>query len=174
MRYFVFAFACAATPLGAESFCGMQDAEAVLARLDNIWQLDGAVSVETETLSLLEEESGIVVISGGLVDAPAVRRFTDAIVAPEIGRIYDVDGVDDILAAVEAEWIADAVSATPCGPEDLPQLSATFARGAEVSGRITLVPYFTDQVVMIVEAELTGDWGLAFLTQAALLVPGAP
>ena len=83
--------------------------------------------------------------------------------------VYDVDGVDDILATAEVDWIADHVSAPPCGPETLPQFTGTFASGDDVEGRVTLVAYFTDAVILIVEAELKGDWGLAFATTASLM-----
>ena len=84
---------------------------------------------------------------------------------------YSVDHVDDILETVEAEWIADAVSETPCGPEDLLQLTAPLDLPPRMAGTVTLIPYFSDRVVIIAEVEMRGDWGLGFVTMAALLTP---
>jgi hypothetical protein len=38
-------------------------------------------------------------------------------------------------------------------------------------GTLTIILYFTDQIVMISEAEVTGDWGIAFVTEVGLLTP---
>ena len=87
------------------------------------------------------------------------------------GPVYDVDAVDDMLATVEADWIADAVSLTPCGPDDLLQLSTVIDVQDVAQGTLTIIPYFTDQIVMISEVEVTGDWVIAFVTEVGLLTP---
>ena len=83
--------------------------------------------------------------------------------------IYDVDGVDDILETTGSEWIADAVSLTPCGPDGLLQPTADFAFDELVTGQVTVIPYFSDSMLMIVEARLRGDFGVAFITTSTLM-----
>jgi hypothetical protein len=77
--------------------------------------------------------------------------------------------LDDILDTVDAAWIADEVSGTTCGPEELPQLTASYELSEALNGRLTVIPYFSDRAVLILEAEWRGDWGIAFITLAALL-----
>ena len=152
----------------ADSLCGVTAQEA-LPQIIGAWTYEGAVSVETETLSIVEPDTGRAIVGGdGSFAAPPVSRWIAAPVDLRGEVVYDVDQVDDLLETVEAAWIADAVSLTPCGPEGLPQLTAEFMN-EELTGQVTLLPYFTDLSVMIVEAELRGEWGLAFITTAALM-----
>ena len=165
-------------PAAAASLCGEADAEALLSRLAGAWQGAPRVSIETETLSVVREgevESHALGAEGGFV-TPLVEGFTGApvMLALSATPVQDVDGVDDLLDTVEAADLADLLSDTPCGPEALPQFTGRFAVPGQVSGEVTLIAYFDDRVLMLTEAELTGDWGLAFTTTAVLLTPAAP
>jgi len=178
LRSVVLCFALAG-PVSAESLCGVTDQDAVLGAIAGSWGLEGSSALETETLSMVEPVVGAAVIGadGQVVSAevlqgavvPDIALDDDSPAVEVTESPYDVDQVDDILETVEADWIADAVSATPCGPEGLTQLAYTYAFETEATGRVTLIPYFTDQVLMISEAELKGDWGLAFFVSAVLL-----
>ena len=156
----------------AASLCDVP-AEEALAALAGEWSGPGAVSIETETLSVVEDAPfQLTLTADGLASEGSFSAWVSDPVMLEPGVVYDVDGVDDILATLEAEWIADDVSLTPCGPEALPQVSAEIEVAPDFNGRVTLVPYFTDQVIMIFEYEFRGDWGLAFVTEGALMTLG--
>jgi hypothetical protein len=162
----------AATSAHAESLCGWTDEADIRAAMVGIFTQEGAMSIETETLSVTQaiEDSDVVLDPAGWVMLPMVENWLGHGLETALsGVIYDVDGVDDLLAAVEAEWIADAVGDTSCGPEDLPQVSGVFGTGEDVSGRVTVIPYFSDRMVLLTQTEVRGDWGLAFLTTAVLL-----
>ena len=166
--------ACWAGGAGAESLCDVTDG--VFDRLAGDWAGAVTASVETETLSVTDEVMpGLSTLSADgafgidfiqdLVGAGAVVRLTHGAV------VHDVDGVDDLLDTTETAWMADALSDTPCGPEALPQLSGTVDHGPDLTGTLTLIAYFDDRVLMLSELEYRGDWGLAFVTAAALLEP---
>ncbi|WP_281982386.1 hypothetical protein [Thalassorhabdomicrobium marinisediminis] len=159
-----------APPLHAESLCGVSDVDFILDQIEGRWAADGNVSVESETLSVFKPLPDVVVIGP---DHRLTTRMTRNMgLTPELdvaAAPYDVDAVDDMLDTVEAAWIADAVSDTPCGPEELTQLSAEVRVDDVITGHVTLIPYFTDRVVLIAEVETRGDWGLAFVTHGLLL-----
>lgn len=172
MKFALIGLILTASGAQAESLCGVTDAAVVFGHLQGDWTLTGAISVETETLSVVEVTNG----TAQFMQDRAVILTHDggagiAVSLGLLGAAYDVNGVDDILETVEAEWIADAVSTTPCGPDGLLQLSATSNANENETSRVTVVPYFSDKVVVIIESELTGDWGLGFITIAALLIP---
>lgn len=164
----------------AQSLCDQRDPAKVMEALVGLWRGDVAVSVETETVSATEvmdagrhwmrEDGGFVTyLIAGWTEAPVDLALSEA-------PIYDVDGVDDLLETTSREVFADLLSDTPCGPETLPQMTGQFvsdlAEGeGSVTGAVTLIGYFEDRVLMLVEAELTGDWGLGFVTATALLTP---
>lgn len=159
-------------PVSADSLCGVAG-DVALAQLGGFWNVDGATSVELMNESVVGSYDGLALLktSGGFT-ASGIGRFNGDEVTLVARQVYDVDGVDDLLETVEAEWIADRVSETPCGPEALPQFSARFGDEETAwAGRVTLVPYFTDQIVLLAEIEMTGAWGIAFTTYAALLTP---
>ena len=173
MRRLALTLAVLAIPVHAESLCGWTDDAALRSALAGSWAYDGAWSFVTAS------DEGDPAIEGTAEIAQdgsiTVLGVTDVVMpelTPTLGdMVYDVDQVDDLLDTVNADWIADAVSATPCGPEDLPQLSAIYAVDEDLSGQLTLVAYATDQVVLLLEAEWRGDWGLAFVTAATLMTP---
>lgn len=173
---YVTALLAAAPAFAGESLCGVTDQAAVLSALAGDW--DGALSVQIEgdTLSVLRaDESGYSQIG---TDGVFVNSFLEPLLSQDPvltlwEQKLDVDRVDDLLEVTEREDIADAVSLTPCGPEALPQLTGLFQNGEELSGQVTLIPYFTDQIVMLILAETHGDLGYAEITGAALLTPDA-
>lgn len=157
----------------ADSLCEVTDKDTVLEAIAGSWIVAGDLSVETQTLSELGRFFGVAEIYdfGSLQfvfeGAPGPRLSLDKAQFP-----YDVDQVDDLVATAQADWIMDAVSATPCGPEALLQLTGDYrAEALSENGTMTLIPYFDDQIVLIAEIETRGDWGLAFVTMAALFRP---
>jgi len=133
------------------------------------WQGSGhrAAPYGQVVISPAGQFASVSVVEGAAI--PEVTLESDSAFMRDIGPVYDVDGVDDILETVEAEWIADAVSQTPCGPRQLLQLTADVDMGEQGGGAVTFIPYFSNQLVMISEVEIEGDWGIAFVTEAALL-----
>jgi len=157
----------------ADSLCGVTDPQAVFDAVQGTWVGRGSINVETETLSATEEPNQMVLAitpAGGLIFDPQAGGSTPLALEAE-GIVYDVDQVDDILETVEAEWIADDVSLTPCGPEGLLQLTVAIPLAEGETASVILLPYFSDRLVMIGEREMRGDFGLAFVTMAALLTP---
>lgn len=153
----------------AESLCGVTDEAAVFGALQGEWALSGSVSLETETLSVTRPNEGVATFRRDFFVVDIVEDgigTTGNLVAA--GQAYDVDQVDDILDTVEAEWIADNLSLTPCGPEGLLQLSSLVEEFGNLS-QLTVLPYFDDQMLVISESERKGDWGLAFVTFAGVL-----
>lgn len=169
MKYALISLLIGASTAQAESLCNVTDIDTVLSAIDGAWVATGAISIETETLSITEPfELAAMVnqdaqVSAGLLSNGYSIRLDD------LGPIYDVDQVDDMLDTVEAAWITEAVADTRCGPEGLLQLSGpiTSVQGSE--GTITLLPYFSDRIVIITEYEVKGDWGIGFVTVAGLL-----
>lgn len=153
----------------AESLCGVTDEAAVFAALQGDWNVSGSVSLETETLSVTRPNEGTAAFREDFVVVEIIEDGTGTTGnLATVGQVYDVDQVDDILETVEAEWIADDLSLTPCGPEGLLQLSSQVEEFGNLS-RLTVLPYFDDQILVISESERKGDWGLAFVTFAGLL-----
>ncbi len=169
MKYLAFIAALIAGSADAQSLCNVEAGPELMQSLSGEWTLEGAISVETETLSIVVPETDTATIADNTLAADIIDRWTGEALALEPGQVYDVDAVDDMLETVEAEWIADAVSLTPCGPEALPQMTGVLDDGDAITGQATLIPYFTDQIVLIVEVETIGTMGLAFVTAAALL-----
>ncbi|MBU2993522.1 hypothetical protein Q4555_13230 [Octadecabacter sp. 1_MG-2023] len=173
MRYVASFLICLTGTAQAESMCGWDEPTEIRAALAGDWIYKGAGSFVTASLDDQGEIDGAANITeAGDVAVDEITYTLMPLLRPELGDVvYDVDQVDDLLETVEAEWIADAVSMTPCGPDDLPQLSATYQITEALNGQLTVLPYATDQVVLMLEAEWRGDWGLAFVTIAALLTP---
>lgn len=179
MKFIVLFTALWAGAAQAESLCGVTDRQVVLDAIAGDWSARGATSVESETLSVVDQTAGRYVFDAqgrfssiiveAVAEPPAVVIDADSPTLGALGVFYDVDQVDDILETVEAAWIADEVSLTPCGPEELPQLQIILRDGEASSGVMVIVPYFSDKMVAISEVEMRGDWGLAFVTSAALL-----
>ena len=179
MRRFVYsiAFCFAGMAANAESLCTAQDPADVLAGLSGSWSREGAISVENATVSELRRirDETLVISDEGGYRTGLVEDLIGGDVALVLSDVppYDVDGVDDILDTVQRADLADILSDTPCGPETLPQFVATLAvlDGVEVTGTITLIPYFTDRVLEVTELELKASDTILFLTGAALLRP---
>ncbi len=161
--------------VAAESLCDVGGG--IIPRLAGVWDGTVAMSVETEALSVTDE--GLPVLSVLFDDG----RFGTAWMQDIVGAgetvtlsrsdgTYDVDGVDDLLETAEADWMADALSDTPCGPEALPQLRGAVDYAPDLTGDLTLIAYFDDRILMLAELEYRGDWGVAFVIAAALLEPG--
>ena len=164
-------FLClAVTPATAESLCGVTDTGAVLNAIDGAWVAEGAISIETETLSVTEPFELAAIVTQDATLSAGLLSNGYPIPLEDLGAVYDVDQVDDMLDTVEAVWIADAVSETLCGPEGLLQLSGVISGAEGHIGTVTLLPYFSDRIVVITEYELKGDWGIGFVTSAGLLV----
>ena len=161
-----------ATTAQSDSFCGVTDEAAVLDALQGHWVRAGATSIESVSISEVSPVSWPAEFGRtGEVDAWEVTTafaISDVVLGFD-GPIYDVDGVDDILETTGSEWIADAVSLTPCGPDGLLQPTADFAFDELVTGQVTVIPYFSDSMLMIVEARLRGDFGVAFITTSTLM-----
>ncbi|WP_143093045.1 hypothetical protein [Celeribacter neptunius] len=160
--------------LTGESLCGRRDAAAILAEIAGEWDSALSVQVEAETISTLREIEG----DWALIEADGsfLNAFLDELIGVPVQLAptetgYDVDQVDDLLATTEAAWIADALSETRCGPEDLPQLRAGFLAGAGLSGDVTLIPYFTDRVLMLFRIDYPGDWGHSEVIGTGYLTP---
>ena len=181
MKYAVFSLILTATGAQADSLCGVTDIDVVCAAMAGEWSMRGAMSVESVVFSVTDVTAGRVLITpDGVFSSVTV---VDGAEIPDVvtdenskslllgGPVYDVDVVDDMLETVEADWIADAVSLTPCGPDDLLQLSTVIDVQDVAQGTLTIIPYFTDQIVMISEVEVTGDWGIGFVTEVGLLTP---
>lgn len=169
------ALSLAALPaLAGESLCGRRDGVAILAELAGAWDNALTVQVETEGLSTLREIEGdwaLLEADGAFLNAFLDELIGAPVTLAFVEEGYDVDQVDDLLEATESDWIADALSETPCGPETLPQFRAGFKGGAGLSGQITLIPYFTDKALMLFQIDYLGDWGLSEVTGTALLTP---
>ncbi|MCA0043619.1 hypothetical protein [Celeribacter litoreus] len=164
----------AATPVIAEeSLCGWTDEAKVVRAIAGTFDSALAVQIEADLLSTRQ-------LVDDRVSVEADGHFTDAFLDELLGAplpltlgpvFYDVDAVDDLLETTGSDWIADAVSLTPCGPEGLPQLSAAFEAGEGLYGQVTLIPYFTDKIVMLIQMDYLGEWGMSEITGTALLTP---
>ena len=170
-------FLILAAPAQAESLCGVSDAERLKEVLAGRWERSAAISLESETVSMLRRtppEIAILTPEGGFA-----TEFIDSVtgmalpLTPTSRQRYDVDAVDDMLDTTETEEFADILSDTPCGPEDLPQLRGYMpaTEGMSASGTVTLIPYFDDRILEITELELKGEGALIFMTATALLTP---
>lgn len=166
-----------AAPLSAQSLCDVTDPDRIAAVLQGVWTQQGSVSIETETLSVtqgLNPQDRVDVSQTLDLRWPLTDQWLREALPLIATTPMDVDTVDDLLTTVDADWIADAVGDTRCGPENLPQYAATFDTGMAtgddtLSGTITLIPYFEDRVVLLAQIEMRGAWGLGFVTAASLL-----
>lgn len=179
MKKLLIGLAFFASPVNAESLCGEMDRQVLLDALAGEWQTLGLISIDSEIFSLLEnvhgnallEESGRFSSKESPIEGerPSVYVDENSVIFQDLGQVYDVDQVDDMIETVEADWIADEVSMTPCGPEGLLQLSTPVTIVDEVQSTLTLLPYFTDKIVVISEEEAKGEWGIAYVTKVTLL-----
>ena len=178
MKYLVLSCLVCAAPVSAESLCDLNDLDELRATLAGEWAAMGRTSVEATTLSVVQETTGFAVIDADgriasqdvAAHAPMPLVFIDGS-SPTLEvaqEPYDVDHVDDLLETVEAEWIADELSLTPCGPEELLQMSVPIVPTEDITVQVTLLPYFEDQFLLLSEGEVKGAWGIAFITKAAL------
>lgn len=147
----------------AQSFCGETDADMILAALVGEWEMRGGTSVEGVNVSVTEATIGHAVLDDQarfssrevLASEPMPLAYIDGF-SPTllpVEQVYDVDGVDNILETVDAEWIADDLSTTPCGPEGLVQFNLPVEASADLVAGVTLIPYFADKILWISEAK---------------------
>jgi len=162
---------CLAGPASAQNLCNERDEGRIAEILSGVWMHSGAGSFVTASDDAVGPVSGEIQIdAAGELNWAELTGVLLPAVTPVLGDMgYDVDGVDDLLATTEAEWIADELSDTLCGPAELPQLIARYEFSEDLSGQVTLIPYFEDRVLAILEAEWVGEWGIAFVTITTLM-----
>lgn len=162
---------CLAAPVAqAQSLCGVTDEDTVLGQIAGDWDVVGAMAIDTHIVSFVEPFEATVEINDlGMVRLDMNGMRGDNIFVDADEGSFDVDEIDGFLEDTQAEWIADAVSATPCGPEGLLQLRDTSDNPDADYNRVTFIPYFADQMVMIVEVETQGEWGIAFISMTGLM-----
>ncbi|SFK56182.1 hypothetical protein [Shimia haliotis] len=178
-RFFAIAV-MALAPAGAwaEGFCGVTEPAEVYERLAGNWVREGSTSVEGADTSFVRPARAF----GTAISAEGAFQsgFVDSIMGEPVEmrwmtpKPYDVDRVDDMLDTTERADIADLLSDTLCGPEDLPQLQIDlpeFEGGVTVYGTITLVPYFDDRVLEISELTLKSPETVLFMVETAILRP---
>jgi len=161
-----------AVPLTAQSLCDVRDPDRINAALQGVWTQSGGGSYVTASEEAVAPVMGNITIGpNGQVTWDELTYVLLPVVAPELGdAVYDVDNIDDLLETTESEWIVDTLSDTPCGPENLPQLSVRYEMiTLNLRGQLTLVPYFEDRVLAVLETEWKGDWGIAFITVTSLM-----
>ena len=179
-RFLVAAAVAAVAPVAvmADGFCDVTDPAVVYERLAGSWVREGSTSVEGNTVSFVRPARRFAteIDKDGLF----YSGFVDSLMGEEIAlswaesKPYDVDRVDNVLDTTDREDLADLLSDTHCGPEALPQLQIAlpeFEGGISVYGTITLVPYFDDRVLEILELTLKSDETVLFMTETVLLRP---
>ncbi|TRD19045.1 hypothetical protein [Palleronia caenipelagi] len=160
-------------PALAGSLCGVPEAE-VLDQITGEWEGAERLALDNEVTSLISETSLAVTLRPGAY----VSGLTDSLTGTPASLTaaterYDVDAVDEALDAADHAVLADLVSDTPCGPEDLPQFTVTLPEtpGMSASGTITLIAYFTDRILHLSDLTLRSDETVLFGTGSALLTP---
>ncbi len=172
MRFFTLGFVLISGAAQAESLCGATDQVALLEAIHGPWSVSGSISVETQTLSVVEPiQANVLIGRTGAILLDFEGESGSSLILGAAEDALDVDQVDNFLKTVEAEWIADEVSDTPCGPEGLLQLQALRDDPEGDYNRVTVLPYFDDRLVIITEIETAGEWGLAFITLGGILTP---
>ncbi|WP_375263277.1 hypothetical protein [Palleronia sp.] len=166
-------------PAAAESLCGVRDAKTVLAAIDGQWTSHEKISLESSSDSYFRvPEPAAFVIRAGRIESPFLDSLQGQPLPLELADapIYDVDAVDELLEVTRNEELADLLSDTPCGPEDLPQFVAHIpdTDGISAGGTVTLIPYFDDRVLKIAELELASAEALLFMTGVAYMTPANP
>lgn len=156
----------------ARNLCGVAGREEVLAAIAGTWEAEEAISLESETRSLMRHPARAteVVTAEGRLETGFLEDIAGGSVALGLAEPppYDVDRVDDVLETTESAGFADPLSETRCGPKDLPQLVATLDM-AEAEGTVTLIAYFDDRMLRITEFTLRGEGAVIFMSAAALL-----
>lgn len=168
-----------AGPATAESLCGADDAEAILAAIEGRWTSQEKISLESASDSYFRApEPTEVVIQAGRIDSAFLDSLQEEPLVLELAEapVYDVDAVDEMLEVTRNEELADLLSDTSCGPEDLPQLVAQVpdTDGISAGGTVTLIPYFDDRILKIVELELSSAEAVLFMTGVAYMTPADP
>ncbi|WP_136441463.1 hypothetical protein [Pacificoceanicola onchidii] len=179
-------FACgilALWPLDAlaEGFCGVTNLAEITARIAGAWQREGTASIVNETTDVVRPSADYV--TDFMANGQIANAFFDGVTGEALPaelkdpRPYDVDLVDDMLDTTGRADLADDLSDTLCGPEQLPQLSVTLnladAGDFQVIGTVTYIPYFDDRILEIGRLELKSDETILFMTETALLRPKA-
>ena len=171
-----------ATPAAAESLCGRTASQAVLAQLAGNWTGEARMSVVNEVIDELrrtpadEGTPTVIAADGTLLALQDLLAEGDRPLVLAPTRPLDVDTVDDLLDAADAADFADALSDMPCGPEALPQFAAPVAvtdeaGGVSITGRIMLVPYFTDRVLRLDRLTASDGETVLYVIRALLLTP---
>ena len=169
----------AAGPAAAQSLCGNDDAEAVLDAVEGRWTANEKIALESHADSYFRApDPAPVVIRDGQIDSAFLDSLQGQPLDLELadGPIYDSDAVDALLKDTRNETLADLLSDTPCGPENLPQLVARVpdTEGISAGGTVTLIPYFEDRMLMVTELELSSPEALLFMTGVAYMTPSDP
>lgn len=180
MKRFLTIAAVVLAPVGAwaEGFCGVSNPSEVFERLAGSWVREGSTSVEGADTSFVRparvfatEISTDGLFQSGFVDSLMGEAVEMRWLDP---KPYDVNRVDEVLEVTERADLADLLSDTLCGPEELPQLQMTlpeFEGGVTVYGTITLVPYFDDRILEISELTLKSPETVLFMVETAVLRP---
>ena len=178
MKAFLVA-AVLATPAAAESLCGRTDTDAVLAELAGRWSGEVRFSAVNEIFDELRRtpadraEPTILSADGTMLAMQDLLPEAHHAMRLAVTEPLDVDMVDDLLETADAEDFADALSDTPCGPEALPQFAAPVSlsdpAGMTATGRVILVPYFTDRVLRFDRVTFSDGVVVLYMTRAHLL-----
>ncbi|WP_220750719.1 hypothetical protein [Jannaschia sp. AI_61] len=149
---------------------------AELSGLAGSWQ--GLEHRSFESLDMSRLDEGMVGVAlaetpaGLTFETPVLLDMTDeALLANLVPGALDVDAVDALLETTDHEDAADLLSDTPCGPGDLPQFvaSVTVSAEIEVEARVTVIAYFTDRLLSVVEMTGRSDEAFLYVTMTTLL-----
>lgn len=162
----------------ADGFCDVTDPSVIAERLAGDWSRQGTMSIENAGMSTLEPSTDYTVtfnadftIATEFFEQLTGRTTPWAIVDP---KVYDVDGVDDMLDTTERADLADILSDTKCGPGALPQLVVQLSEShldMTVTGTSVFIAYFDDRLLEVTELTLKMDETVLFVTETALLTP---
>ncbi|MBO9464488.1 hypothetical protein J7443_04530 [Tropicibacter sp. R15_0] len=159
----------------ADGFCEVTDKQDILARLAGEWQREGTMVIDNAVTEIVKPSSDYLVTLSA--DGTGTSDFVDNLLgaAQDLRladpRPYDVDRVDDVLDSTDRFDLADILSDTKCGPENLPQLVMDLpeTKGMSATGTITYIAYFDDRILELSELTLKSDETVLFLTETALL-----
>ncbi|MBS1301595.1 hypothetical protein [Loktanella sp. SALINAS62] len=167
--------------LAAESLCGVTDRDALLTTLAGTWTGDTYVSsvnavVNGVSVIARADAEPVTITADGDLGSDMVRAISAGTTLPlplADRPVFDVDQVDELLDATDAAILADLLSDTPCGPEDLPQfvISVDWTPNAVPSfdGQVALIPYFTDRILRLDQIVVNTGETVMYLTVSALL-----
>ncbi|MGH1413341.1 MAG: hypothetical protein ACRBB0_07590 [Pelagimonas sp.] len=162
----------------ADGFCNVTDPVQIAERLAGDWSREGAMSIENAGTSALEPSTDYKVTFNA--DFTVATEFFEQLTGRAHPwdladpKLYDVDGVDDMLDTTERTDLADILSDTKCGPGALPQMVVHLTEShldMEVAGTSVFIPYFDDRILEVTELTLKMDETVLFVTETVLLTP---